>query len=376
MKELDEGICSINNVKANGVKEDGNGLAIIESFTKTVGVFTNNKIKAAPVRYTRQLLNKSNEVDNFIINSGCANAFTGEKGLKDTKWMSDLLEGNTAVCSTGVIGERIDRKWIKEKFDELSNNLKNSAEGSKNAANAIRTTDNYLKEVSVEVGDLKVAGIAKGSGMIEPNMGTMLAFIFTNANLSNDYLRNYLKKEVNNSFNMVVVDGDTSTNDTVLLSSTKAIDNPNKNDFKKGLSFVCEKLAKKIAKDGEGATKFIEVNVSSCRNKREAKSIAKEILRSSLVKTMFYGENPNIGRIAAAIGNSSSYVEEEKIEIKLNDNLVVNDGVIVLGKEDLRELLTNKKIDLSIDLGLGLEKATAWGCDLSPEYVEINAGYV
>lgn len=375
LKELAGGICSIKDVKANGVRGDEYGLAIIDGSGKAVGVFTNNKVQAAPVKFTSRLLRENNRIDNIIANSGCANAFTGKKGLKDAEWMSDLLRGETAVCSTGLIGKKISRELIREKTASIKDNLINKAEGSENAANAIRTTDTFTKEVAVKVGDVKIGGIAKGSGMIEPNMGTMLSFLYSNADFSTDFLEKTLKKSVNQSFNMIVVDGDTSTNDSVLLVSTERKKDCNKQNFQKALNYVCEELAKMIAEDGEGSTKFIEAKTIGARNKREAKSVSKEIIKSPLVKTMFYGESSNVGRIVSAVGNSESYVEENEIEIKINDEKIIADGEIVASSSNIKKLVSEEKISVETDLGLGESKAKAWGCDLSPDYVKINAGY-
>ncbi len=375
MKELDQGICSLKDVSANGCREKGKGLCIINASGKTVGVFTKNKVKAAPVRYTQEILSKENSTDYLIANSGCANAFNGEKGYKDAEWMASLTQGRTVVCSTGLIGKQIDRDWIKRKANYLKNNLREDKEGSYSAADAIRTTDTFTKEVAIQVGDVKVTGLAKGSGMIEPNMGTMLAFLYTNADFSTDYLKKVLRESVENTFNMVTVDGDTSTNDTVLLTSTEKRSDVSKKDFEKALNFICNKLAKMIAKDGEGSTKLITTKVSSARTKKEAKNTVKEVLNSSLVKTMFFGENSNLGRLASAIGNSSSYIEEKNILIKLNQKLVIEDGKIVANDSEIEKELEKDEITVNIDLGLGEESAKGWGCDLSPKYVEMNSEY-
>lgn len=375
LKKLEEGICSIEGVKANGFEDDKYGLALIECAGKTVGVFTKNQIRAAPVKLTSNLLSNNKEIDNVIVNSGCANAFTGKKGYKDAEWMASLIDGETAVCSTGVIGKTIDREWIREKASMLQKNLLENHEGSLNAAKAIQTTDTIVKEFGVEVDGVRVAGIAKGSGMIEPRMGTMLSFIYTNADLSMKDLKKSLKKAVDKSFNMIVVDGDTSTNDTVLLASNESLQDFDKRAFQKSLELVCKKLAKMIARDGEGSTKFLEVTTKKARNKREAKSASKEILRSPLVKTMFFGESANVGRIVSALGNSDAYIEEKKLEIKINGEKIISDGRIVAAEPKIEELVSSNEIEVKINIGLGISEATAWGCDLSPDYVNINAGY-
>jgi len=242
------------------------------------------------------------------------------------------------------------------------------------------TTDTTMKEVAIELDNgVRIAGIAKGSGMIEPNMGTMLAFLFTDAALSRKALDACLKKAVDKSFNMVVVDGDTSTNDMALLTAT-GYNECDVKAFQNGLDHVCISLAKMIAKDGEGATRLIEVRVSGARTEADARAAAKAIVRSPLVKTAIYGKDPNWGRVVAAAGYSGADVDQDRISLKFSGNdkeaMLVDSGTIIEGKlEELKSIMESREILIEVDLGIGENGATAWGCDLTYDYVKINAMY-
>jgi len=381
LKSLDKGICSIDEIETAGIKKGEKGLALIKINSDKscmTGVFTKNKIKAAPVRLTSEILSngKNSEIKYILVNSGCANAFTGEKGYEDAQWMSSLPSEESVVCSTGAIGTRVNRKWIKTAYKELSSSLESTKKSSKDAAKAIMTTDTFPKEISFEFDDFKIAGIAKGAGMIEPNMGTMLAFIFTNASISKEKLKYSLRDVVDKTFNMVTVDGDTSTNDTVLLSSTKSSTSEvNYEEFKEALEYVCRELSKMIARDGEGSSKFIEMTVSGAKNELGARDAVKSVLRSPLVKSAIYGEDPNIGRIIAALGKSSASFDEEDIKIDINNIRVVNKGRIN-NLHEVKDKMKNDSIEIQVSLGSGNYEANGWGCDLSPEYVQINSGYM
>ncbi len=385
MKILSGGICAVRGVKAYGIKEGKKGLAIIVGKGNAAGVFTQNKIKAAPVIVMNERL--PGVMNAIIANSGCANAFTGERGLEDAKRMSQLVADeldvnskSVGVASTGIIGHHVDMDWIERHVKDVMNGLTSKSGGSEAAARAIMTTDTILKQVAVEVDGVRIGGIAKGSGMIEPNMNTVLVFIYTDADFSYDVLYKCLRTAVDDSFNMVVVDGDASTNDMVLLTATgkKHISD---HHFQEGLNFVCTELAKMIARDGEGATKFIEVDISGARSKDDARKAAKAVVRSPLVKTAVYGESPNWGRIVSAIGRSGADVEADKITLELSDgaNVVtlVKEGSIVEGVLDqARALMVRDIIVIKADLGLGNGGARAWGCDLTCDYVRINAKYM
>jgi glutamate N-acetyltransferase/amino-acid N-acetyltransferase len=284
------------------------------------------------------------------------------------------------VASTGVIGRNLDRTWIGGHIDEVFKNLSDTEDSGKAAARAIMTTDTTMKEIAIELDNgVRIAGISKGSGMIEPNMGTMLAFLYTDAKLPTKKLDICLKNAVDKSFNMVVVDGDTSTNDMALLTATGYHDCEEK-AFQEGLDHVCISLAKMIAKDGEGATRLIEVRVTGAMSTEDARKAAKAISRSPLVKTAIFGKDPNWGRVVAAAGYSGADIDQDKISLKFSDSrnevLLVDSGRIVEGKlEALKEIMENKEIFIEVDIGLGDFKAIAWGCDLTYDYVKINAMY-
>ena len=389
MKHIEGGICVVRGVKANGIKQGKNGLAVIVSEARkrtSAGAFTRNKVIAAPLVITQEAL-VSGELKAVIANSGCANAFTGKKGLLDARWMAGILaeklnctQNEIGVASTGVIGRYLEKTWIEEHLDEVLNGLSDSKEASKSCARAIMTTDTFMKEAAVELDNgVRIGGIAKGSGMIAPDMGTMLAFLYTDAALSRETLNSCLKKAVDKSFNMVVVDGDTSTNDMALLTAT-GYGECEEDVFQEGLDFVCTSLAKMIAKDGEGATRLIEARVKGALSEDDARKAARAIVRSPLVKTAIFGKDPNWGRVVAAVGYSGAEVEQERISLKFSDNknevALVASGRIVEGKlEELKSIMESREIVIEVDIGLGKHEATAWGCDLTYDYVKINAMY-
>lgn len=389
MKHVEGGICAVRGIKANGIKQGKNGLAIMVADARRLcssGVFTRNKVIAAPLIITRDALSKG-ELKAIIANSGCANAFTGKKGIDDAKWMAGLLakklhcsSEEIGVASTGVIGRYLDKAWLSGHFDEVFNSLSGSKEAAAACARAIMTTDTTMKEVAVELDNgVRIAGISKGSGMIEPNMGTMLAFLFTDAALSREALDTCLKKAIDKSFNMIVVDGDTSTNDMALLTAT-GYNESDEEAFQEGLDHVCISLAKMIAKDGEGATRLIEVRVGGARTEADARAAAKAIVRSPLVKTAIYGKDPNWGRVVAAAGYSGADVDQDRISLKFSGNnkeaVLVDSGTIIEGKlEELKSIMESREILIEVELGIGENSATAWGCDLTYDYVKINAMY-
>lgn len=389
MKAIKGGICSVRGVRANGLKQGKNGLAIIVTDSRnlsTAGVFTRNKVIAAPLIITREHLAKE-ELKAVIANSGCANAFTGKKGMLDARWMAEILakklkcsHDEIGVASTGVIGRNLDRTWIGAHLDEVFDNLSNIEEAGKAAARAIMTTDTSMKEIAIELDNgVHFGGIAKGSGMIEPNMCTMLAFLYTDAAISKENLTTCLKKAVDRSFNMVVVDGDTSTNDMAIITAT-GYQECEEEIFQEGLDFVCTSLAKMIARDGEGATKLIEARVRGARSIDDARKAAKAIVRSPLVKTAIFGKDPNWGRVVAAVGYSGADIDQDKISLKFSDDKneaeLVDSGRIVEGKlEALKSIMESKEIAIDVAFGLGDYEATAWGCDLTYDYVKINAMY-
>ena len=394
MRVVQGGVCAVRGVKASGCKEGKNGLAVITGGGQAAGVFTTNKVTAAPVIVTRKHLVESQQILAVVANSGSANAFTGSNGIEDAERVAECLARrlhirtpDVAVASTGVIGTPLNVSWIDSKIVEVLSTITDTADGSLEAARAIMTTDSTPKQMAVEVDGVALGGIAKGAGMIEPQLSTMLAFIYTDARLTADVLQLCLKKAADLSFNMVVVDGDTSTNDTVLLigtgESSSAID---VDDFQNALNFVCVELAKMIARDGEGATKMMEVTVAGARNQEDAIKAAKAIVRSPLVKTALFGADPNWGRIVTAVGYSGAFMDPESLSLAMSDGkctpvVLVEKGLIKsasadgLEEEALSGIMNSTEISILVDLGVGGAAATAWGCDLTDDYVRINAEY-
>jgi len=392
------GLCAVKGVRAYGIKEGHNGLALIEGKGQAVGMYTASKIKAAPVLFTkRQLEGSEGQIQAIIANSGCANSFTGEQGMRNAEKMAKLAadslgvnEEEIAVASTGPIGKQLDMELIERQLGDVVEGLTSEAAGSTTAAKAILTTDTFYKEraIRIDTGDeerVVIAGIAKGSGMIFPHLATatMLSFIYTDARLSEEIQRASFEDAVANSFNMVVVDGDMSTNDLVLLVSTGQGGEISEDDLKEGLNFVCKELARLIARDGEGATKFIEARVKGAASVADAKEAAKSVVRSPLVKSAIFGERPDFmcGRIIAAIGSCTtvSDVDPGRISIGLkgedkDEVSAVKNGEFMDLSGVVREVMRDKEIFIEVDLGIGESEATAWGCDLSYDYVKINSG--
>lgn len=393
MKQIEGGICAVRGVSANGIKTEKMGLAVIVAEGPAAGVFTKNKVVAAPVTLSKGIIETKHHLSALIVNSGNANAFTGDDGFLDAVEMATMLAREldvkpetVAVASTGVIGRRLDVSLIRELLPEVLKGLGSSPECSREAAKAIMTTDKAIKEVAIEMDcGIRIGAIAKGSGMICPNMGTMLCFAYTDAKVPADVLDAALKIAVDKTFNMVVVDGDTSTNDMVLLTSTcKSGIKPCMDcldDFEEGLIYVFTELAKKIAKDGEGATKLIEARVVGAKTQEDAKCAAKAIVRSPLVKSAIFGEDPNWGRVVAAAGYSGAELEQERLSLSFSGGgsevEIIKSGEISSSYdlELLKRIMTNDEIVITLDLSMGNEQATAWGCDLTYDYVRINAEY-
>ncbi len=386
MKRIDGGICAIPGVRAAGARQGKYGVALIAASGVAAGMFTTNKVRAVPLDITAEHLADFGHLEGIIANSGCANAYTGQRGLEDAKAMARLLadhlgtdEKKVAVASTGVIGRYMDMDLIARLFDEAKAGLRSDLQASAEAAQAIMTTDTRVKEIAVEHQGVHVAGIVKGSGMIEPNMATMLCFLYTDADLTAEDLKKSLEIAVKDSFNMLTVDGDTSTNDTVLLTATGKT-KCKLEDFREALSFVCMELARMMARDGEGASKYFETVVSGARNEEDARAVARAVARSSLVKTAVYGADPNWGRIITAVGYSGAKIDPAKISLGLEgrglkvvlvDQGKIMDGVLKRAKEVMKE----DTIIINVDLGLGTAFARSFGCDLTHGYVDINANY-
>ena len=402
IRDLDGGFSVIENLKVSGAREGKYGVTIIVSPNSNASaVFTSNKVVAAPVKYTKKVI-KNGKLSAVFVNSGNANCFTGDQGLKDCETLAELVskdlkipKDEIAVSSTGVIGRQMPIDIISKVAYESISKLGNAPENSLAAAKAIMTTDTFPKECAVEVtlttGEtVRIAGITKGSGMIAPNMGTMLSFIVTDAIMPAGEINNALKQAASISFNMIVVDGDESTNDTCLMmangESGVEVVNDGKLDsnFQEALNYLCIDLAKKMARDGEGATKFIEANVCGAKDIEDAKLAAKSIISSSLFKSAVFGGDPNWGRIVSAIGYSGCDLNPDIVTIAIaseeDDVDLVRNGEILAFEdtpylERAEKIMQTKNVTVNVDLALGDGEATAWGCDLTYDYVKINAEY-
>lgn len=390
MQRIEGGICSVPGVRAAGVRRGKYGLALIAASGAAAGMFTTNRVRAAPLDVTAQHLT-AGRLDGVIANSGCANAYTGQRGIEDARAMARLFAGflatdekKIAVASTGVIGRYMDLQLVSDLFEQAKARLRSSGEASTEAELAIMTTDTRAKEIAVVHEGLRVAGIVKGAGMIEPNVATMLCFLYTDADFPAQTLHECLADAVQDSFNMLTVDGDTSTNDTVLLTATgKAIGR--EADFREALRYVCIELARMMARDGEGASKYFETYVRGAKSLEDARLAARAVAKSSLVKTAIYGADPNWGRIICAVGYSGADMDPEKITLGLEGksqdggNLkvsLVEKGCIVDGVLDqAKEIMRGDTIIINIDLALGRAEARGFGCDLTHEYVNVNANY-
>ena len=383
-------------LKKSLLKKD---LALIYSdvVATSCGVYTKNKVKGAPLTVTKQhLVNKKAQA--IIINSGNANTCNGDDGLSKAKKMANLCakelnikNDDVLVASTGVIGIPLNIDAIKDGIPQLVNNLSSEIQGAKNASMAIMTTDTIEKQagIEIEVGGKKItiAAMAKGSGMIHPNMATMLSFITTDISISPALLKEALKQSVNISYNRISVDGDSSTNDMVLIMANGLADNETiieKNEdynlFLEALTTLNIYISKKIAKDGEGATKLIECTVSNANSIEDAETLSKSVVTSSLVKAAIFGSDANWGRILCALGYSGIDFDPEKVDVSFASNageiIVCIDGSSVnFDEAKAKEILLQDEIKILIDMKQGLSEVTTWGCDLTYDYVKINGDY-
>ena len=376
-------------LKAPGDEVLDLGVLISETQASIAATFTTNNVPSPSV-----VLSKERAVNDTVIgviaNSGSANCCVGSQGYEDAKEMSALAAGHLnvnpqdmLVCSTGVIGVELPMALIRQNIG----NVKATADGGHDFAKAIMTTDTRSKElaISFDVGGKKVTigGAAKGAGMIHPNMATMLAFITTDASVGKAFLQKSLSESVGQSFNMIDIDNDQSTNDTVLaLSNGKSgadeIDenSPDSNTFKEGLTYVCVELAKEIVRDAEGAQRVMEVAVEGAVSVEDAAKAAREISSSMLVKTMLHGGDPNWGRLMMAIGKSGIKIKESKIDIYINEIQIVHEGqTISFFKDAVVSAMNAPEVKFGISLNVGDASATAWGCDLTEEYVVFNSAY-
>ena len=369
-------------------------LIALDEGAVVAGVFTKNQFIAAPVVIAKSNLNIGPHKRAFIINTGSANAGTGNKGLEDAKEICNVLASNLKIdsneilpFSTGVIMTYLPTKKIKESIPLLVDNL--NADNWLHAAEAIMTTDTIPKAVStssfIDDSKIHVTGISKGSGMINPNMATMLAFIGTNANINAEMLQELIKEVTEKTFNKISVDGETSTNDSFIIAATNKVDHKQITSKNKHYEVLKDlvmdnamQLAQAIIRDGEGATKFIEIIVEQGKNEKDCDEVAKVIANSSLVKTAFFASDPNLGRILAALGNAQiEDLDSNLINIFLNDLLFAKNGSIATDYSELRgvEEMNKNEICLKIQMGRGSASSTMWTTDLSYDYVKINSEY-
>ncbi|MET3633612.1 bifunctional glutamate N-acetyltransferase/amino-acid acetyltransferase ArgJ [Streptococcus porcorum] len=394
MKLIDGNIASPLGFSADGLhagfkkRKLDFGWIVSEVPASVAGVYTTNQVIAAPLIVTKQA-QQLEKMQAIVVNSGVANSCTGQKGLEDAYTMQEwtakklgIANDLVGVASTGVIGEFLP-------LDKLENGLSKIVVNGNadDFAQAILTTDTVTKTITVEETFGKdvvtMSGVAKGSGMIHPNMATMLAFITCDANISSQTLQKALSQKVETTFNQITVDGDTSTNDMVLVLSNGCTQNQeiiegteDYDRFVAMLHVVMTDLAKKIAKDGEGATKLIQVDVTGAKDSLSARMVAKSIVGSSLVKTAIFGEDANWGRIIAAIGYAGVDLDVEKIDIALEHlPVMIQSSPVSFDQEEMEEVMQKDQITISVNLNSGLESGRAWGCDLSYDYVKINALY-
>ncbi|NRD77833.1 bifunctional ornithine acetyltransferase/N-acetylglutamate synthase [Bacillus sp. BRMEA1] len=368
------------------------GVIISEIPASSAAVYTTNQFQAAPLKVTQESIACEGILQAVVVNSACANACTGERGYKDALEMRTLTsekfnikENFVAVASTGVIGEYLD-------MDKITNGIQLLSPGNLNSdaidfQTAILTTDIVMKNCGyttiIDGKIITIGGAAKGSGMIHPNMATMLGFLTTDAAISSENLSAALKRVTDHTFNQITVDGDTSTNDMVLVMANGMAGNqpltpehPQWETFIKLLTKACEKLAKQIAMDGEGATKLVEVEVLGAKDQEEARFVAKQIIGSNLVKTAIFGADANWGRIIGAIGQTNAMINPHTVDIAIGPIQMLENSVpCVFSEDDARKYLHSPFIKILVDLHVGNGSGKAWGCDLSYDYVKINASY-
>ncbi|RMG91912.1 MAG: bifunctional glutamate N-acetyltransferase/amino-acid acetyltransferase ArgJ [Zetaproteobacteria bacterium] len=378
--------CGVKSPEIRGKRQDLT-LIVSDEPAHAAGVFTQNRFRAACVDFGQETIERhGQDIRCIIANSGNANAGVGEM---ERLWAQQLIEAGAAACgcrpeqtlsaSTGVIGTPFPIERIERHIGEAVASLR--PDGWQAAAEAIRTTDTFAKWASRKVGNHTITGIAKGSGMIHPNMATMLAFVATDAPLTHDQLQPMLRRAADRSFNSISVDGDTSTNDTVyLLANGLGMGHAplqDTSEFEQALTEVCIELAQLIVRDGEGVSKFVTIHVNGARSEEEARKIGRTIAVSPLVKTAFAGSDANWGRILAAIGNAGVEIDRSRVALAADDVCIVENGQL---REDYRDeagmaVFAKKEFTLHVDLGLGEAAATVWTGDLTHEYITINAEY-
>ncbi len=378
------------DIKGNGSSCLDFGILTSMVACETAAVFTKNRVKAAPLIYSMDKLEKGTKINGILVNSGNANACTGKLGLENCRILAEEAEkalgaesGSILISSTGVIGEQLPvnkMRLIVRDFPDLLDGYDDDF------ANAILTTDTCIKRlallVETDVGAYVIGGVAKGSGMIAPDMATMLSFITTDAMISKNNLQVCLNKAMEKSFNSITVDGDMSTNDSVFIfaNGMSGININNEKyleQFQQTLDYLCLELAKMIVMDGEGATKFVEINITGALNKDDAKKCGMKIANSPLVKTMFFGEDPNWGRLLACVGASFVEMEQDKVEIYFDNLKYVENGLLIdkAQEKQAASIMQKKAFSITIDLNIGTAEHTVYTSDLSYDYIKINADY-
>ncbi len=407
MNQIEGGVVAAEGFKAAGlevgIKANTPGkkdMAMIYSAVpcKVAGTFTTNIVKAAPVKYDMDIVENSPYVQAVVVNSGVANACTGKEGIDSCKILSkaagkalNIPDNAVLIGSTGVIGRKLPTEKMTAGIEGLAAILGSTPADGTKAAEAIMTTDTVSKQIAFELmiggKTVKIGGMCKGSGMIHPNMCTMLAYITSDVNISKEMLTEIVKEDVKDTFNMVSVDGDTSTNDTMLVMTNGLAGNPEikekNNDymiFAKALKEVNTYLAKKMAGDGEGATALLEVKVTGADTKENAVTISKSVVSSSLVKAMIYGHDSNCGRILCAMGYSGAEFDPDKVDLFYESRAgkikIVENGVPAdYSEEEATKILSEDEVTVIAHMNMGSAEATAWGCDLTYDYVKINADY-
>ena len=406
MKIINAGVTAPKGFKCAGLRagvkpgKTNKDMAMIVSSAPCMaaGTFTTNLVKAAPVKWDQHVVYEHGEARAVVVNSGIANACTGAEGYgyceETAKAAAEALgidKDEVLVASTGVIGKQLPIDTIKKGVKDLSGLLLDTREAATLAAESIMTTDTVKKEVAVEVEiggkTVTVGGMCKGSGMIHPNMCTMLGFVTTDAKISKKMLQEALSEDVKDTYNMVSVDGDTSTNDTVLLLANGLAENPEITEkgedyetFKAALNYINTTLAKKIAGDGEGATALFEVKIIGAESKEQAVTLSKSVVTSSLTKAAIYGHDANWGRILCAMGYSGAKFDPEKVDLffesKAGKIQIIENGVAVdYSEEEATKILSEEAVTAIADVKMGDATATAWGCDLTYDYIKINADY-
>lgn len=385
---------------AAGIKKGKKDMAMLVSDAPcaAAGTFTSNLVKAAPVKWDQEIVYHQPTARAVVINSGIANACTGAEGYacceqtaKEAAAVLGIEPMQVLTASTGVIGRQLPMEIIRAGIHTMAPLLSDSRAAGTMAAEAIMTTDTVKKEIAAELElggkTVRIGGMCKGSGMIHPNMCTMLSFVTTDAAISKELLQKALSEDVKDTYNMISVDGDTSTNDTCLLLANGLAGNPKITEenadyqtFKEALNAVNTWLAKQLASDGEGATALLEVKVVGAASKEQAVTLSKSVISSSLVKAAIYGHDANWGRILCAMGYSGAQFEPERVDLYFESAAgklkIIEDGVATdYSEETATRILSEKEITVTADLKEGTAEATAWGCDLTHEYVSINADY-